>query len=191
MEALAMNFLDLGRIEAKGIRVFPQRVSINRIVRDLVDSYAPVFETKQLEAVLELAPGLPDTLVDPPQLERALSNLLDNAYKFSPQGGRIVCKTSLSHDGLLLTVSDNGPGISATQAPALFSRFQNGQDTPGRPSTGLGLYITQAIVAAHGGRITVDTEARPGACFRIWLPAATEDAEAPEMAACAIRQRVA
>jgi signal transduction histidine kinase len=191
MEALAMNFLDLGRIESKGVRVFPQHVSLNRIVRDLVDSYAPVFETKQLKAIVELTPALPDALVDPPQLERALSNLLDNAFKFTPQGGRIVCKTSLSHDGVLLTVTDSGPGISKTQAAALFSRFQNGQDTPGRPSTGLGLYITQAIIAAHGGRISVDLEAPPGASFRVWLPAAVEDTDASDLAEYAVRQRVA
>jgi signal transduction histidine kinase len=191
MEALAMNFLDLGRIEAKGIRVFPQRVSLNRIIRDLVDSYAPVFETKQLEGIVELDSALPETSIDPPQLERALSNLLDNAFKFSPQGGRIVCKTAPSQDGLLLTVGDDGPGIGAPQAAALFSRFQNGEDTPGRPSTGLGLYITQAIIAAHGGRISVDLEAHPGACFRIWLPAAVE--ESPEIAAApyVVRERVA
>lgn len=193
MEALSMNFLDLGRIEAKGIHVFPQRVSLNRIVRDLVDSYAPLFRTKQLEAAVELDPALPDALVDPPQLERALSNLLDNAFKFTPQGGRIVCKTSLSHDGVLLTIADSGPGIGEAQAGALFSRFQNGQDTPGRPSTGLGLYITQAIIAAHGGRITVDPETHSGACFRVWLPAVVEDADdaAADLAAYAVSERVA
>lgn len=191
MEALAMNFLDLGRIEAKGIRVFPQRVSLNRIVRDLLDSYAPLFATKQLQIIVELDAALPDTLVDPPQLERALSNLLDNAFKFTPQGGRIVCKTSLGHDGVLLTIADNGPGISTAQAAALFSRFQNGRNTPGRPSTGLGLYIMQAIVAAHGGRVSIDLEAQPGACFRVWLPAAAEDADAPAVAGYAVRKRVA
>lgn len=192
MEALSMNFLDLGRIEAKGIRVFAQRASLNRILRDIVDSYVPVFETKRIEAVVELGPGLPEALVDPPQLERALSNLLDNAFKFSPQGGRIVCKTARSHDGLLLTVADNGPGISAARAAALFARFQIGQDTPDRPSTGLGLYITQAIIAAHGGRISLDPEALQGACFRVWLPAAADESiEVADMTPYAADQRVA
>jgi signal transduction histidine kinase len=192
MESLATNFLDLGRIEEKGLGVFPQRACLNRIVRDIVDSYAPIFETKQLEGAVELGAGLPDTLIDPPQFERALSNLLDNAFKFSPQGGRIVCKTERSHNGVLLTVADNGPGIGVTQAASLFSRFQDGQDAPGRPSTGLGLYITGAIIAAHGGRISVDPEAPPGACFRIWLPAAAEEsADVVELAPCSIQQRVA
>jgi signal transduction histidine kinase len=192
MEALAMNFLDLGRIEEKGISVFPQRACLNRIVRDIVDSYAPIFETKQLEGTVELGSGLPDTLVDPPQFERALSNLLDNAFKFSPQGGRIVCRTERSHDGVLLTVADNGPGIGVAQAASLFSRYQDGQDTPRRPSTGLGLYITEAIIAAHGGRISVDPEAPPGACFRIWLPAAAEESpDIVDVAPYTATQRVA
>jgi len=190
MEALSMNFLDLGRIEAKAIRVFPQRVSLNRIVRDLVESYEPVFVTKNLKAVVRLEAGLPDASVDPPQLERALSNLLDNAFKFSPEGGRILCKTSFEADGLLVTIADDGPGIGPTQAAALFSRFQDGEDISGRPSTGLGLYITQAIIAAHGGDVSVDLNVPAGACFRICLPAAIEESEAV-VAPYAVRERVA
>ena len=190
MEALAMNFLDLGRIETKGVRVFPQRASFNRILRDLVESYAPVFETKQLQVQLDMDPALPDTMVDPPQLERALSNLFDNAFKFSPQGGQILCKTRADGDAVVLSIADSGPGIDSEQAATLFSPFQNGQDRPGRPSTGLGLYITQAIINAHGGTVSLDPE-QPGACFHIRLPVAQESSPGVGLVPMQVRERVA
>lgn len=178
MEALTLNFLDFDRIEAQVMRVFPRRASLNRVVKDLVDSYGPVFEWKRLRVRLDLDPALPPILIDPPQLERSLANLLDNAIKYTQEGGSIVCRTARGGDGILLTIGDSGPGIGSERAATLFTRYQNGKDIAGRRSTGLGLYIARAIVVAHGGDITLDPTARPGAWFNIRLPLAPGESTA-------------
>src|SRR5262249_20218793 len=156
MESLAHNFLELDRIELKGVKVLPRAASLNRVVDDLVSTYQPAFELRGLHLVLELDPALPAVWIDPAQIDRALSNLLDNAVKYCGDGGQIVCRTAADANTAVLTIGDDGPGISPDKAHTLFTRFQNGTDAAGRHSTGLGLYISSAIIEAHGGGIALD-----------------------------------
>ncbi len=180
MEALTMNFLDLGRIETRGIQVFPRRAPLNQLVADLVESYQPALDLKAVAVQLELDPSLPLAWIDPPQVERAFANLLDNAVKFTPEGGRIVLRTALEEGQAVVTIGDSGPGIGSERAATLFARFQNGSDTAGRRSTGLGLYIARAIAVAHGGDIALDAQSQGGAWFRVRLPLAAPETKAPQ-----------
>ncbi len=180
MEALTMNFLDLGRIETRGIQVFPRCAPLNQLVADLVESYQPALDLKAVAVQLELDPTLPLAWIDPPQVERAFANLLDNAVKFTPEGGRIVLRTALEEGQAVVTIGDSGPGIGSERAATLFARFQNGSDTAGRRSTGLGLYISRAIAVAHGGDIALDAQATGGAWFRVRLPLAAPETKAPQ-----------
>ena len=170
MEALSLNFLELGRIQTRGVRVLPRNASLNEVIEDLADSYRPIFELRGLHVRLELDPILPPGWIDPPQLERALTNLVDNAVKFTPEGGEILLRTAAVGDRLVITIRDSGPGVPPERAATLFSRFDVGKDVRGRRSTGLGLYISQAIVAAHGGEIALDDTVSQGACFHVRLP---------------------
>ncbi len=172
MESLAQNFLEFDRIELKGVKVLPRAASLNRVVDDLISTYRPAFELKGLHVVLELDPALPPAWIDPAQIDRALSNLLDNAVKYCSDGGQIVCRTSTDTNAAVLTIGDDGPGISPDKVDTLFTRFQNGTDAAGRRSTGLGLYISSAIIEAHGGGIALDVTAHNGAWFVIRLPLA-------------------
>jgi signal transduction histidine kinase len=180
MEALTLNFLDLGGIESRGIKLFPQRASLNAVVEDLIESYGPAFELEQLRLEVELDQHIGTTSFDPLQLQRALANLVDNAVKFTPEGGTITIRTSAQAGSLRIVVGDSGPGIPAERVATLFTGFQTGRDTTGRRSTGLGLYITAAIVAAHGGTIEIDRERRDGTWFTIELPLRTAEETAPE-----------
>jgi signal transduction histidine kinase len=178
MESLTLNFLDLDRLDARGLHVTPRRISLNRIVQDLVDTYRPSLDLKGLHARLELAPGLPAAWVDPLQTERCLANLLDNAIKYTPAGGTVTCRTGRAGDAVTVTIGDSRPGISPERYSTLFARFQDGTDAVGRRSTGLGLHIAHALVEALGGEIALDREQPQGAWFRIRLPIARPEAEA-------------
>jgi signal transduction histidine kinase len=181
MEALTLNFLDLGRIESRGIKVFPQWASINDVVEDLIESYGPAFELKRLRLDVVLDQRIGTASFDPLQMQRALANLIDNAVKFTPEAGMIAIRTAACDGTLRIVVGDSGPGIPPDRIATLFSRFQAGRDTADRRSTGLGLYITAAIVAAHGGTIEVDRERRDGTWFTIEVP--LHKAEEQEQAA--------
>jgi signal transduction histidine kinase len=184
MESLTLNFLDLNRMEMRGLHVTPRRTPLNRIVEDLLDAYRPAFDVHNLRATIELAPGLPPAWIDAMQAERCLSNLLDNAIKYTPAGGTITCRTAGDGQWLTVTIGDSGPGISAERAGTLFARFQDGVNTAGRPSTGLGLHIARALAESLGGDIALDRDQPQGAWFRIRLPAAPEAAAKPALQQC-------
>ena len=176
MEALTLNFLELSRIESRGVQIFPQKGDVNLVVEDLVDSYRPALELKGQRLNLELDPSISDAWIDAAQLQRALANLCDNAVKFTQEGGQVVCRTAAAGDVIEITVGDSGPGIGAERGAELFSHFQVGDHVAGRRSTGLGLYIAHAIVVAHGGEIALEEGHERGAWFRIRLPAGKPEA---------------
>jgi two-component system OmpR family sensor kinase len=103
-----------------------------------------------------------------------ITNLLDNALKFSPPGGRVTVGVAVSGDEAVLSVSDTGPGVAAEELPRLFDRFHRGQAARATeaPGVGLGLAICRALVERHGGRIAVDSPPDGGATFHVHLPLA-------------------
>jgi signal transduction histidine kinase len=105
-------------------------------------------------------------------LEEALINLVDNAIKYSPQGGVISIKGKVDFPGVAVTIADQGIGIPWWETRRIFERFHRGQDslTQRTRGLGLGLYICHAIVTAHGGSIEVTSELGKGSQFTIILP---------------------
>jgi signal transduction histidine kinase len=125
---------------------------------------------------------------DKGRLFRTLENLLANAIKFTPAGGDVRVSVSHAHDGVRLEVADTGIGIAADDRERLFDRFFRASAVAEQhfPGTGLGLYIAQAIVEAHGGSITVRSEPGKGTSFSVALP--TGVAEVPALDAVAIAE---
>jgi signal transduction histidine kinase len=136
-------------------------VDLAPLVRELGELYAS--RAEQAGLVFELnTPATPVVVRGHAgQLRRAVSNLLDNALKFTPEGGAVELALILDNGDVRLSVRDTGIGIPAEDVPRLFGRFHRGRNAAGYAGSGLGLAIVRAIMAQHGGDVAV--ESAPGA----------------------------
>ncbi|MCK4962472.1 MAG: ATP-binding protein, partial [Anaerolineales bacterium] len=120
---------------------------------------------------LNVADGLPEVTADDEKLRRVLSNLLDNALKFTPAGGQIDLKVKCEGEEVIITVADTGPGVPEEFRERIFKRFAQVPGVAGRRrGTGLGLAFSKMAVTAHGGKIWVEDNPGGGSAFRIQLP---------------------
>jgi signal transduction histidine kinase len=120
---------------------------------------------------LVLAPSdCPGLEADALALERAVGNLLQNAFKFTPDGGQITVSAEPRGNDAVITVRDTGPGIDAEKIPSLFQKFHRFETSEPHEGIGLGLYIVKELVAAHGGRTEVDSVIGKGSAFSLFLP---------------------
>ena len=110
---------------------------------------------------------------DREKLSQVLTNLLDNAVKFSPAGEEVRVNAFQQNSRVRIEVSDRGPGVPADQQRIIFEKFGRGHTagSPGKPGTGLGLFIARSIAEAHGGTLDVRTRPSGGAVFELVLPA--------------------
>jgi signal transduction histidine kinase len=141
------------------------------LVGELVDEHRELAAASGVALVLEAPPELPIE-AEPTQLARAIGNLLDNAIKFSPAGGRV--EVALAPDaarGCNLLVRDQGPGVPLADQPHVFERFYRGEGAAASGS-GLGLAIARAIAVAHGGRLGLASTPGQGTTMTLWLPTA-------------------
>jgi two-component system cell cycle sensor histidine kinase PleC len=115
---------------------------------------------------------LPPVEADRTKLRRVLVNLLSNALKFTPKGGRVEVRAEPEGDGVRLTVADTGVGIAPEDVARLFDKYEQARSraTRGEKGTGLGLYITRQLVELHGGEIQVTSELGRGSTFSFTIP---------------------
>src|SRR5262249_19826495 len=125
------------------------------------------------ELALDLEDIAPTTLVgDEGQLERVMANLLANAVKFTPRGGRVRVAARTVNGCVEIAFQDTGRGIPAAELPHLFERYRRVREAKRTEGTGLGLFIARTIVAAHGGEIHVESTPGAGSTFTVRLPVA-------------------
>jgi two-component system nitrogen regulation sensor histidine kinase NtrY len=147
----------------------PQRqpTQLNEIVASVLRVFhAQLQGNDQIAVHTELDKGLPEISVDPDLLHRALQNLVLNAIDAMPQGGELTIRTQTAGDGIALSVSDTGSGLTQEECGRLFTPYY----TTKQHGTGLGLAIVQSVVSDHGGKISVESAKEKGATFRIELP---------------------
>jgi signal transduction histidine kinase len=106
----------------------------------------------------------------PLRIEQVLTNLLDNAVKYSPHGGRIAVEVRRAEGGVQITVSDKGRGVASEHRVHIFDRFYRGDSEAGIPGLGLGLYISCSIAEAHGGSLTADLPGAGASRFTLSIP---------------------
>jgi signal transduction histidine kinase len=168
LEGVTRSLLDLSRLDG-GLVVLDLA---EQDVGDLIEAAAAAFRRQARDKGIEFsvqAPQPPLTLrCDRARLEMALSNLLDNAVKFTPPGGQVTIGAELAAEAVHLWVRDTGPGIAGEEQPHLFERFYHGDSAAA--GNGLGLAIVQSIAQAHGGCVRVESEAGAGSLFIVDLP---------------------
>lgn len=172
MTSMVDDLINDAMLDAEDIVLRLADIDAAAIVGAVIDANAPLAERKGQMLVYSGPDVLPGR-ADPDRLREAIDNLVSNAVKYSPPGGRISVSLTASEAGHCIAVSDSGPGLTAEDEQRLFGRFQrlSAKPTGGESSTGLGLFICRRIVELHGGRITAtDNGPGNGATFAFTLP---------------------
>ena len=146
---------------------------VEPLVSEAVRSMRTQTEARRQELRLDVEPALPQVSVEPDRIRQVLVNLLANANEYCPEGATIKVTAMRGADGVVIAVSDDGPGISAQQREHIFERFVRGEAglTQRVSGSGLGLAISKSLVELHGGSLDVDSVPGQGSTFRIVLPA--------------------
>jgi len=172
LQALADNLLLLARMDAEPQLPAPERLSVRDLCLDLAEPFAMLAEEKGLSLDVE-ADGDVTVVGDPMLLRRLVGNLLDNAVRYTPEGGRVTLTLAESEGGCCLRVADTGQGIEPEALEHIFDRFYRTDASRSREAggAGLGLNIAKGVVDAHRGRIEVDSRPGEGTTVSVWLPA--------------------
>jgi signal transduction histidine kinase len=171
LQRLVGDLLFVARLDANGLQLQFGPVDLGEIVRDAAESSGALARSRELDLRVELSP-LPVVTGDRERLSQLIGNLISNAIKFTPAGGRVTVRAFVDGAHAVVEVEDDGIGIPAPEQDRLFQRFFRSSTATEQaiPGTGLGLVISRAIAEAHGGTIDVRSEAGAGACFRVELP---------------------
>ena len=172
LENLVNDLLILSSIESKEVKMNIVAEPLNRIIHTVLALHKKSIEDKGHQVTVDIPPDLPHVLADRQRMEQVFLNLLDNAIKFTPPGGKISIQARLEKPYVCVEVKDNGVGIPAEHLSRVFERFYRADKARSREAggTGLGLAIVRHIVTAHQGKIEVESSSGVGSTFRIFLP---------------------
>ena len=164
------DLMDLSRLEAQRLELARQRVGVATIVRSTVDAMEIDAPDRPFET--HVAPIVPDVEADPDRLAQVMENLLTNAIKYGTPGRPIVVDVGCTNAEVVVAVTNEGHALTPEEMTRIFERFQRTEQArlEGIEGIGLGLFITRAIVEAHGGHITVDSTPAGVTSFRFTLP---------------------
>jgi signal transduction histidine kinase/DNA-binding response OmpR family regulator len=177
---LVDQLLDVARLSAGRLALRLRRSDVAAAVRQRVEAFLPLAERRGIELSLA-APAEPvEAWIDEIQIEKVFDNLLGNALKFTPRGGRVEVGVALQADRIEIAVRDSGPGIPADQLERIFERFYQVEATSERrwPGAGIGLALARQLSELHGGTIAVESAPGEGACFTVTLRRDRRDQDA-------------
>jgi signal transduction histidine kinase len=169
---LVEDLRDLALADAGQLSLARRPTDLRALVEHTLAAFRPAAAEKEIELTGELAPDLPPLDLDAQRIEQVLRNLISNALRYTPRGGRVRVTLAPEAGSARVEVGDTGPGIPADALPFVFERFWRGDKARARADggAGLGLAIAKQWVTAHGGRIGVTSEAGQGARFWFTLP---------------------
>jgi two-component system phosphate regulon sensor histidine kinase PhoR len=171
LKRLTADLLDIARLEA-GYRPHVEALALSTVAQQVVASLGERAQARKITLRAEL--GDERATAERAAVEQILTNLIENAIKYTPEGGRVDVSSAARGDTVELIIADTGPGIPAEHIPRLFERFYRVDDARSRElgGTGLGLSIVKHLVLAHGGDIRVESEVGRGSRFIVSLPRA-------------------
>jgi len=173
------DLLDVAKIEAGKLDVNPMKIDYSLVVKDIVELFKPKATEQRIDLSYKIIENLPPVYGDEDRLKQVLTNLIGNALKFTPEGGKIEVKVYVKNDAVETAVSDTGCGIPPDKIDRIFSKFEQVKSArdkvKGPKGTGLGLTIAKAIVELHGGKIWVESELGKGTTFFFTLPVFKEN----------------
>jgi PAS domain S-box-containing protein len=173
VHSLVSNYLQLSRIEAGQLTLEKKPVLLNDMLRRVVQQHEGEARYRGIALRCHLQDSLPAVQGDVVALERIMTNLLNNALKFTPELGQVTVR-SWRHEGEVgIAVEDTGPGIAHDEIATVFEKYQRVGSARRQEGVGLGLFIVKSLVEAQGGRVEVKSAVGSGSCFSVFLPIAT------------------
>jgi signal transduction histidine kinase len=169
MRRLTTDLMDLSRADAGQFPVSPEPVRVGVLLHSALEVYRPLTEQKGITLAVSSFPTV-TAMLDEQRVHQVFANLIANAVRYTPAGGTITLSAQAEDGRVRFSVTDSGAGISPENLPRVFERFWSGGKCRG--CAGLGLAISRAIVQAHGGEMTVDSQPGQGATFTFTLPLA-------------------
>jgi len=168
---LLRALMEISEAEAGVLKLEKSACDLGELAKAAVDLYSDVADARQMKLTIELLEKTP-ILADATRVRQAIANLIDNAIKYTPEGGAVTVRVGTRDDRAVLTVSDTGPGVPLGEQPRIWERLYRGDLSRSQSGLGLGLSLVRAIVEAHGGRANVANGDEGGAVFEISLPIA-------------------
>ena len=165
---LIHDLLEVANIEKGQLAVYMKPVDTNYMLEEAIVSARARAEEESVSLYKEIDPDLPSVKADLDRMLQVMSNLIVNALKFTPEGGKVIVSATVVEKGVLISIKDTGPGIDPDVSEHLFDRYWKGRHSLGEGS-GLGLTIVEGILAAHGSQIEVETEIGKGSTFSFVL----------------------
>jgi signal transduction histidine kinase len=172
MQRIVDELLDLSRIESGHWKPRPETVKIGDIAAEIFGRVSAAAKKKEILLETKIDPAASVLHADRTALEQILLNLVENALRYTPEGGRITIETAPARNGIALTVSDSGAGIPPEHLPRIFERFYRADAGRSREAggTGLGLAIVKHLAEAHGGSVSAESVVGSGTTVRIFFP---------------------
>jgi signal transduction histidine kinase len=173
---LVNDLLDASKLESGTMRLDLSTIELRGLVDELRQQMQPLAAEKEIALEERMPAGLPPLRADRAKLRRVLVNLISNALKFTPRGGRVSLSAAPEGGAVRVSVSDTGVGIPEEDLRDIFDKYAQARSraTRSEKGTGLGLYITRQLVELHGGRIEVQSEVGRGSTFSFTIPTARE-----------------
>lgn len=169
--SLVNDLLDLSRLEA-GFDTRRETVQVEKVLQAALSTIEGQFKLRKLVLSVNIGNGLPVLRGNPVRIRQLFDNLLSNAVKYSPEGGKVEVALQAEDDQIIFSISDEGPGIPATEQIRIFDKFYRATNIPDKVGgSGLGLAIVKSIVESHQGRIWVESVPNQGSTFFVVLPA--------------------
>lgn len=172
LSQLVDDLLDISRMQAGALSLDRTEVDLKRLVEDVTSKIQGQLQGKQLQMRAEFPPKFPKFTADKNMLSAAIVNLLGNAVKYTPEGGKVTFRVDINARNVQFAVSDTGIGIAAEEIPKVFERFFRSTDDRVQTisGSGLGLALVQEVARLHGGEVLVESVLNQGSTFRMVIP---------------------